>query len=112
MELRRGDIALVDFKPGRSGEVDYTRPAVVVTNDQANILAPVIMVVPLTSNVDRVYPFQVRLPADATGLDRDSKAQVELMRHVSKGRVLRVLGRLTDDLLHELDDRLREHLAL
>jgi mRNA interferase MazF len=110
--LRRGDIALVDFRPGRAGEAGYTRPAVIVTNDQANAVAPVIVVVPLTSNVDRIYPFQVFLPADHTGLDRDSKAQVELIRHVSMERVTRVVGRLRDDLLAELDSRLREHLAL
>jgi mRNA interferase MazF len=112
--LRRGDIALVDFRPGRSGEVDldYMRPAVIVTNDQANAVAPVIVVVPLTSNVDRVYPFQVFLPSDCTGLDRDSKAQVELIRHVSVERVVRVLGRVREELLNELDGRLREHFVL
>jgi mRNA interferase MazF len=58
---------------------------VIVTNDGANGTAArlgrgVITVVPVTSNTTRVYPFQVLLPARATGLDRDSKAQAEQVR--------------------------------
>jgi mRNA interferase MazF len=55
---------------------------VVVPNDGANTTAArlgggVVTVIPVTSNVDRVYPFQVLLPAAASGLDRDLKAQAE-----------------------------------
>ena len=110
--LRRSDIALVDFAPARHAEANYTRPAVVVTNNQANAFAPVVTVVPLTSNVERVYPMQVFLPRDLTGLDRDSKAQVELLRHVSLARVLKVLGQVPVGLMDELGGRLLEHLAL
>jgi len=58
---------------------------VIVSNDGANSSAErsghgVITVVPVTSNVTRIYPFQVLIPADATGLDVDSKAQVEQVR--------------------------------
>ncbi len=103
---------LVDFAPARPAEADYVRPAVVVTNDQANAFAPVVMVVPLTSNVTKIYPMQLFLPAARSGLDRDSKAQVELLRHVTLERVQKTLGHLPDDLMAQLDIRLREHLAL
>lgn len=112
MLVRRGEIVLADFAPARRAEADFTRPAIVVTNNVANSRAPVVVVVPLTSNVSRVYPFQVLLPAQQTGLDRDSKAQVELIRHISVGRILRVLGRMPESLMDELDDRVREHLSL
>ena len=53
-----------------------------MSNDGANTTAErlgrgVITVVPVSSNVARVYPFQVLLDASSTGLDRDSKAQAE-----------------------------------
>ncbi len=83
-----------------------------MTNNQANAFSPVVTVVPLTSNVESVYPMQLFLPSNLTGLDRDSKAQVELIRHVSLGRVLKVLGQVPERLMNELDGRLREHLAL
>lgn len=112
MELRRGDILLVDFDPGRPGEAAKVRPAILVTNDIANALSPVVVVVPLTSNVIRVYPFELFLPAQETGLDRDSKAQVQLLRHIHRRRILRGLGSLPPHLMKALDARLREHLGL
>lgn len=112
MFLRRGDVVLVDFSPARVAEANYTRPAIVVTNNQANAFAPVVMVVPLTSDLTKIYPVQLFLPAERSGLDRDSKAQVELLRHVTLERIQKMLGQLPTDLMTQLDVRLREHLAL
>lgn len=112
MLLRRGDIAFTDFAPAREGEANYTRPAIIVTNNQANAAAPVVTVIPLTSNLERVYPMQLFLPNNRTGLDRDSKAQVELIRHVSTGRIKKVIGYVPNDLMAELDSKIKEHLAL
>ncbi len=69
-------------------------------------------VVPVTSNVDRVYPFQVLLDAPSTGLTRDSKAQAEQVRSIAVERIGERLGVLSPDLLGALDEALRLHLAL
>lgn len=68
--------------------------------------------VPVTSNVERIYPFQVLLTAQETGLARDSKAQVEQVRSVAIERVGERIGTLTGAGLAELDEALRIHLAL
>ena len=93
------------------------RPAVIVSNDGANSTAAtlgrgVVTVVPLTSNVDRVYPFQVLLPEDDAGLARASKAQAEQVRSISVDRVGERLGTVPAALLLDLDEALRLHLAL
>lgn len=110
--VNRGDIVLVDFGPGRDHEVGFVRPAVVVTNDNANLYSPSITVVPLTSNTDSVLPFQVLLPRTSSGLDKDSKVQVELVRSIGRSRLLRTLGVVPVDLMDEVDRRLAEHLGL
>jgi mRNA interferase MazF len=110
--IRRGDIVLVDFDPGRSTEANKIRPAIVVTNDRANEHGSNVVAVPLTSNTERTYPFQLFLPAEQTGLQHDSKAQVELLRSVGRGRLGRRLGSLPKSLLEQLDQRLRLHLDL
>lgn len=115
--MRRGEVRLVDLDPTQGSEADKTRPAVVVSNDRANAAAVragrgVVTVVPVTSNVQRVYPFQVLLTAGGTGLPRDSKAQAEQVRSVSVGRLGDVVGRVPPSVLRELDDALRLHLAL
>jgi mRNA interferase MazF len=72
----------------------------------------VVTVVPVTSNVDRVYAFQVLLPGAETGLNRDSKAQAEQVRSVSAERVSHKLGAVPPGLMLAVDDALRVHLAL
>jgi len=72
----------------------------------------VITVVPVTSNVSRVHPFQVLLPARECGLPSDSKAQAERVRSIAIERIGRRVGQLTASLLAELDEALRLHLAL
>ena len=59
----RGDICLVDFDPVRGSEASKVRPALVVSNDGANGTAArlgrgVVTVVPITSNIERVYPIE------------------------------------------------------
>lgn len=115
--MRRGEIRLVDLEPSRGAEANKRRPAVIVSNDGANGTAQrlgrgVVTVVPVTSNVQRVFPFQVLLPAAATGLAVDSKAQAEQVRSVAVERLGVRVGRLTRALQLELDDALRMHLGL
>jgi mRNA interferase MazF len=115
--MRRGEVRLVDLDPARGEEASKRRPAVVVSNDRANAAAArlgrgVVTVVPVTSNVTRVLPFQVLLPAADTGLRVDSKAHAEQVRSVAAERVGRSLGRLPPPLVDRLDDALRLHLDL
>lgn len=108
---------MVSLGPVRGSESNKTRPAVIVSNDGANVAAArhgrgVVTVVPVTSNVARVFPFQVRLGGQECGLKRDSKAQAEQVRSVSVERVGRRVGRLPVELLGRLDGALRLHLGL
>lgn len=115
--MRRGEIRWVDLEPSRGAESNKRRPAVIVSNDGANQAADrlgrgVITVVPVTSNLERVHPFQVLLPGDECGLPHDSKAQAEQVRSVSVERIGPFAGTLTSRLLTAVDDALRLHLAL
>lgn len=115
--MRRGEIRWVDFEPTRGAESNKRRPAVIVSNDGANAMASrlghgVLTVVPLTTNVARIYPFQVALGSSGTGLQQDSKAQAEQVRSVAVERIGSRIGVLGHDDLAALDEALRLHLAL
>lgn len=115
--MLRGEIRLVDLDPVRSGETNKRRPAVVVSNNRANATAArlgrgVVTVVPVTSTITRIYPFQVLLSAEQTGLRVESKAQAEQVRSVSVERLGQVIGRVPVHLMAQLDDALRLHLQL
>ncbi len=115
--MRRGDIYVADLDPVRGSEVDKRRPVVIVSNNKSNgtvdrLGAGMLTVVPLTTNTRNLYDFQVLLPATATGLNEDSKAQAEQVRSVSADRVGRRLGNVPAPLMARLDAALRLHLAL
>lgn len=115
--MRRGDIYLVDLEPARGSEADKLRPAVIVSNDAANRAAGkggrgVVTVVPVTSNVERVFPFQVVIPASGSGLKVDSKAQAEQVRSVAVERLTHRVGTVPAAALRRLDTALRVHLGL
>jgi mRNA interferase MazF len=115
--IRRGDIHSVDLDPTRGSAANKRRPAVIVSNDVANATAGrlgrgIVTVVPVTSNVERVYPFQVLLPAVETGLDRDSKAQAEQIRSIAVERVGDRLGVVPNSIMLDIDEALRLHLGL
>jgi mRNA interferase MazF len=115
--MQRGDIRWVNLDPVVGAETNERRPAVIVSNDGANATAArlgrgVVTVVPITSNLGRVYPFQVKLPAKATGLRTDSKAQAEQVRSVAVQRVGIRVGRIPAEIMEQVDEALRLHLAL
>ncbi len=115
--MLRGEIRLTDLDPVRGNEADERRPAVIVSNDRANSVATrlgrgVVTVVPVTSNTDRIFPFKALLPAGATGLRQDSKAQAEQVRSIAVERLGAVLGQVPADVMAQLDDALRLHLQL
>lgn len=57
--MKRGDIYRVDWEPSIKGEPAFVRPAVILTNNQANIRLPHLVVAPITSNTHKIYPFDV-----------------------------------------------------
>ena len=115
--MRRGEIYLADLEPSRGAEANKRRPVVIVSNDGANARATtlgqgVVTVVPVTSNVTRVLPFQTLLEPKETGLSRPSKAQAEQVRSIDARRLGPRIGQLQPMLLGALDEALRLHLDL
>ncbi len=115
--MRRSEIRLVNLDPVIGSEAAHTRPGVIVSNDGANTTAQrlgrgVVTVVPVTSNIQHVYPFQTLLPAEETGLDVDSKAQAEQVRSVAVERMGTLIGSVPIHLMDDLDNALRLHLDL
>lgn len=115
--MRRGEIRWIDLDPVKGSEAGKRRPCVIVSTDGANLSAHrlgrgVVTVVPVTTNVARVHPFQVLLPAATTGLPHDSKAQAEQVRAAAIERIGGRIGALEPEQLAELDEALRLHLAL
>ncbi|MCI0749211.1 MAG: type II toxin-antitoxin system PemK/MazF family toxin [Nevskiales bacterium] len=61
LPMKRGEVWWVHFNPSVGGEIQKRRPAVIVSNDAANAALNRVQVVPLTSNVSRIYPGEARV---------------------------------------------------
>src|ERR1700722_3309695 len=87
---RRGEVWLVSFDPSIGGEIQKSRPAVVLSNDTANALLNRIQVVPISSQVARLYPAEALIT-----LNHESrKVMADQIGTVSKRRLLRRLGKI------------------
>lgn len=112
VSIRRGEIFLVNFDPTVGAEVKKTRPAVIVSNDINNAHSPIVSISPITSNVTRVYSFEVEIPAGTPGLKTRSKVMVNQTRAVDKIRLIKKLGQLPAQIMAEVDGALKLHYDL
>lgn len=88
---RRGEVWLVSFDPSIGGDVQKTRPAVILSNDTANALLNRVQVVPVSSQVARLYPAESYITVNG----ERRKAMADQITSASKHRLLRRLGVLS-----------------
>jgi len=110
--IKRGDVFLVNFDPTVGAEAKKTQPALVVSNDLNNAHSPIVSISPITSNIKRVYSFEVSVPSGKGGLKSHSKVMVNQMRAVDKIRLIKRLGHLPEELMAQINQALRLHYDL
>jgi mRNA interferase MazF len=66
--MKRGDIYFANFDPTVGSETKKKRPVLIVSNDVNNRVATTLTVVPITSNIKKVYSFEVLFESGKTGL--------------------------------------------
>ena len=104
----RGEIWWVSFDPSIGGEIRKARPAVVVSIDLANEFLNRVQVVPMTSNVGRLYPSEAYVSVGG----QQSKAMADQLATVSKLRLRERIGRLSDQDMAALERAMRTQLGL
>jgi len=105
---RRGDVFWVNLDPVVGSEIRKTRPAVVVSNDSCNRFGARVVVLPITSNVDSLYPGEAMI--DVKG--RPGRALGDQIRSIDKRRLKARVSTLTADEMARIDEALAITLGL
>jgi mRNA interferase MazF len=106
--VNRGDVWWVSFDPSLGGEIQKTRPAVIMSNDAANNVLNRLVVIPLTSKISKLYPGQ----ALVTLKGEQRKAMADQITTISKLRVRNLIGSLPARDIVSIENALMQHLGI
>ena len=107
MDPVRGDIYFADLSPVIGSEQGGFRPVLVVQNDIGNKYSPTVIISAITSQIEKSrLPTHVELPAQLSGLERDSVVLLEQVRTIDKKRLKRRVSRLEEDIMAKIDEAL------
>ncbi|SMG64660.1 PemK-like protein [methanotrophic bacterial endosymbiont of Bathymodiolus sp.] len=95
INIKRGDIYLVNLNPSKGKEIGKIRPAVVLSKNEDNQILDTVMVLPISTRlVDGALPYRAYLPL-REGLDKHSNVCTYEVRVLSKKRVVQVVSQVT-----------------
>ena len=111
--MKRGEIYYANLSPTVGSEIDKRRPVLVVSNDANNRAANTVTILLITSNITRVYPFEVLLNPEDSGLPKPSKVQAQQVRTISKQRISSdAVGSLSEGIMQLVNAALKLHLEV
>jgi len=106
-DVRRGDVFLVSLDPARGGEIQKTRPCVIVSPDELNSYLRTFIVAPLTTGG---HPYPFRVPCRFEG--RAAYIVIDQIRTIDRERLVRRLGKLSSSTLGRVLAILQEMFTL
>jgi len=106
--MTRGSVWWVEFDPAVGSEINKTRPAVIVSNDVANQFLARVVVIPLTSNVSRVYPGE----AVVTVNGNKNKAMTDQIMSADKSRLKSKINDLPDNDMISIEKAMKRFFDL
>ncbi len=112
-QIRRGDLWIVDLRPAIGWEVAKKRPALIISSDQINSISPLVVVIPISSQIPEVIGLEkIFLSKKEANLEKDSIVLVNQIRTVDKTRIGKKVGKISQQKLEEVEDALKLVLGI
>lgn len=101
--MARGDVLVISLPATDGREQSGRRPAIAVQTDITG--DPMLIVAPVTSSLAASrFPFTILIePSNGNGLTQPSIIMVFQMRAIDKSRIVKRIGRLSDEDLKRVD---------
>jgi mRNA interferase MazF len=106
--MKRGEVWWVEFDPSLGSEIRKKRPAVIVSNDAANRNLARVVVIPLTSNTEKLYPSEALVTLNG----KKAKAMADQIMAADKSRLTDKIDTLSKENILAIDDAIKIHLSL
>ncbi|KKP91777.1 MAG: hypothetical protein UR98_C0040G0039 [Parcubacteria group bacterium GW2011_GWA1_36_12] len=113
MNIKKGEIYLVNLAPVRSSEQGGIRPCLIIQNDISNSTSPLTIVAAITSRIkSKKFITNVFLPKESSGLDMESVILLNQIKTIDKRRIIKKIGILDIELMKKVDFALKISLGI
>lgn len=109
---KRGELWFISLEPVVRHKIGKTRPALIISNDKNNLYSEIITVLPITSTIEKIYPFEILLSNKETHLPKDSKVKCNQIRTVDKKRLINLVCTLLPEKLEMIEKAILIHLDI
>lgn len=107
MSVKRGDIYYADLSPVVGSEQGGVRPVLIVQNDVGNKHSPTVIAAAITSQRDKSkLPTHIEIPAQGSGLSKNSTILLEQIRTIDKKRLKEKMGTLDESCMDQVNNAL------
>jgi mRNA interferase MazF len=107
-EIVRGNIYWINLDPAIGSETKKTRPAIVISNNMQNRVSSRVIVIPLTSNVTNIFPFEAKVLVK----DKTAKALTDQIRTIDKSRIGDYISKLSKAEVGDIEKAIKVTLSL
>jgi len=112
MDIKRGDVYLINLDPVIGSEQGKTRPCLIIQNNIGNKYSQNTIIASITSKIDKEYPFLVKIEKGVANLPKDSFVQLDQIRTISVKRIIKKIGSLPKEVMLKIDVALKNSLDL
>lgn len=113
VEIKRGEIVIVDLEPVKGSEQGGIRPTVIIQNNIGNKYSPVTIIAPITSKkFSKDFLTNVKLSKTDSKLEKDSTILLNQIKTIDKSRIIKKISTLNEEIMDEVDLAIKISLDL